>query len=832
MRYQEAANFCFDLRRFRMRPGTSSTAALLDAIQSPQDSLACVQIAGSNGKGSTVRLLESVLREAGLEVGRYTSPHLEDVRERIAVNGRKITETAVIEFVETVKPYITDRAATGDPPTFFEVLTAMALWEFERQNVDVAILEVGIGGKHDATSVVDPIASSVTNVTLEHTHLLGDTIGEIAADKAHVAPQNRPLVTGATGEALEAIEDQANDVLTVGTAAESEPSHTAPDVTTTYHGRVNHTEAEIAIEGSDYSLDTRLALLGEHQARNAGIAATIARQVGEELGVDLPSTTIETGLRKATWPGRFEVMDTEPLTILDGAHNPGAIEAVTDTLETFDYEDLVVVFGSMHEKDHVAMARALPDADTIFTTRPIPERSESHEVLAEVIERHTNAAVESRRSVVSAVDQAIETASPDDAVLVTGSLYTVSEGRRRWSQTIREPTIETIPEMKAELERAHVTEGGVWRMRGKGVSRVLSTRVQPQQAQYLKEELLSLGGECAISGLEDHDEELLDVVMMATLAQFKRLTTKLEGQTYGLDVFADELRATLGFGGQRRDAELPPGSGEAPWSERSAVMGILNVTPDSFHDGGRYETTDAALERADELISQGADIVDVGGESTRPGAEPVCVETEIERVVPVIEALAERDLLISIDTRKAAVADAAMAAGADIINDVSGLSDPEMRFVAADHDAILVVMHSIDAPVDPETETDYDDVVSDIIDTLSERVLLAEQAGLNRSQIVVDPGIGFGTSPRESFELLGRIDEFHALGCPVLVGHSHKSMFDAVGCGPDERTHATVGASALAAERGADIVRVHDVAESVAAIRTVEAGVDPSRLDT
>ncbi len=186
--------------------------------------------------------------------------------------------------------------------------------------------------------------------------------------------------------------------------------------------------------------------------------------------------------------------------------------------------------------------------------------------------------------------------------------------------------------------------------------------------------------------------------------------------------------------------------------------------------------------------------------------------------------------MVSVDTRRASVAEAALEAGADLVNDVSGLGDPAMRFVAADHDVPLVVMHSLDTPVDPDREPEYDDVVEDVVAALNERVLLAERAGLDRSQIVVDPGLGFGKSAAENFELLDRAGELRALGCPVMIGHSHKSMFEAIGYGPEEREHATVAASALAAARGADILRVHDVPENVAAVRAVEAAGRPERL--
>jgi len=228
------------------------------------------------------------------------------------------------------------------------------------------------------------------------------------------------------------------------------------------------------------------------------------------------------------------------------------------------------------------------------------------------------------------------------------------------------------------------------------------------------------------------------------------------------------------------------------------------------------------------MVEAGADVVDIGGESTRPGADPVPVEEEVDRVVPVLERLSDLDAMISIDTRKAEVAAAALDAGADILNDVSGLEDPEMRLLAAERDVPVVVMHSNETPVDPDSDIDYDDVVTDVLDELTERVLLAEKAGLDREQIIVDPGLGFGKSSAESFELLGRIEEFRAFGCPVLVGHSHKSMFELVGRGSDERLEPTVAATALAAERGADIVRVHDVAANVAAVRTVERAANPN----
>ncbi|EMA50093.1 MULTISPECIES: dihydropteroate synthase [Halococcus] len=822
MEFHDAANFLFGLRRYPPKPRLSATRDLLAALDDPQDGIAFVQIAGSNGKGSTARMTESILREAGLDVGLYTSPHLDSVRERVTVNGRSITEAALAEYVEAVRPYIVDRATDGDSPTFFETITGLAFWEFARQDVDCAVLEVGIGGQYDATSVVDPVASAVTSVTLEHTDVLGDTVEEIGRDLAHVAPSDGPLVTAATGDARSGIDTVADEVVTVGSGTE--------DIAVSYDGRVG-IEGRIELVGDDWTVETRLPLVGAHQADNAGVAVPLARHVADELGVGVEPDDLAHGLRRAHWPGRFEVMGREPLIALDGAHNPGACERLASVLDEFEYDDLHVVFGALADKDHRGMVEALPTPDRAVTCQPDIDRAEDEGVLATSFERE-GVAVESRNAVTDAVAEAVAAADPNDCVVVCGSLYTVREARTRWSRLDVPKRVDDLDDARRVLSGAHVTDPGVYRMRGKTVHRTLKTRVRPRQAQYLKEELLSLGGECAVSGLNDQNEERLDVVLAGTLAQFKRLVAKLDAQPYGLGPLAADIARALDIdtasSGPDGDTALET---SRPWDDGTAVMGILNVTPDSFHDGGEFDETDAAVKQAEEMVAAGADVIDIGGESTRPGAEPVSVADERDRVVPVIERIADVDALLSIDTRKAEVARAALSAGADIVNDVSGLDDPEMRFVAAEFDCPIVVMHSIDAPVDPDAEPEYDDVVEDAIRELEPLVRRCVQAGLDREQIIVDPGLGFAKTEREDFSLLGRLGEFRALDCPVLVGHSHKSMFGLVDSEAGERLPATVAASALAAERGADIVRVHDVAETVAAVSVSAATTAPQTFD-
>ncbi|WP_435067064.1 dihydropteroate synthase [Haloplanus sp. C73] len=800
MNYHAAADFLSDLRRFAIEPGTESTRALLAHLGDPHEDIDFVQIAGSNGKGSTARMTESILREAGYRTGLYTSPHFDDLRERVRVDGRKISESAVTDFVEQARPFLVDRAVEGDPLTSFETLTAMGLWYFGESDVDVAVLEVGLGGRLDATSVVDPIAAAVTAVSLEHTDILGDTLDDIAAEKVTVAPADTPLVTGATGDALTAVRRHAPDALSVGTAA------TAPDVAVDYGGLRNHTEAAVAIDGGDWGVETRVPVPGSYQARNAGVAATLARQVG---GDRVTEPVLARGLRSAHWPGRFEVVECDPLVVLDGAHNPGACEAVAATLDEYDYDDLHLVFGAMHDKDHRSMVAELPAAASVWTCAPVHERAADPEVLAGAFAAGSDAdRVSTAPSVATALDNARSAAAPDDCVLVVGSLFAVAEARRTWSRLAVGRHVDGTEDVRAVLDRANADADTVDETAAEGTHRVVSLRLDRREARDL-DRAAGRVGVTAVTADYRSGRELRDAVVMGSRAAHRALLAELDDERV-----AETLRARLN--------DTTPAR-EYPWTETPSVMGILNVTPDSFHDGGDFFDPEAAIARAEAMVDAGAEIIDVGGESTRPGADVVPTEEEIQRVRPVIEALADLDVLVSVDTRKAAVARAALEAGADILNDVTGLADPEMRFVAAEFDVPVVVMHSIDAPVVPGKDVTYDDVVSDVIHELGERVALAERAGLDREQIIVDPGLGFGKNAVENFELLDRLDEFEALGCPILFGHSHKSMFAHVGQGAGERLSATIAGTALAVDRGADIVRVHDVPENVAAVRTAVA---------
>jgi dihydropteroate synthase len=255
-------------------------------------------------------------------------------------------------------------------------------------------------------------------------------------------------------------------------------------------------------------------------------------------------------------------------------------------------------------------------------------------------------------------------------------------------------------------------------------------------------------------------------------------------------------------------------------------MGVLNVTPDSFSDGGRYPTLAAAIDHGVEMAAQGAGIIDVGGESTRPGADPVSEGDELDRVVPVVDGLVERGIAVSIDTAKPVVARAALEAGAVVVNDVTGLSDPRMAPLAAESSAGVVIMHMQGQPRTMQDDPRYDDVIGEVRDFLVDRAQLAEAAGVSRDRIAIDPGIGFGKSFEHNLTLLRNLTVLVDTGYPVVLGASRKAFLGRIlgGSVPaPERDPATGATVALAIEQGVAIVRVHNVAMTTQIARTVEA---------
>jgi dihydropteroate synthase len=253
------------------------------------------------------------------------------------------------------------------------------------------------------------------------------------------------------------------------------------------------------------------------------------------------------------------------------------------------------------------------------------------------------------------------------------------------------------------------------------------------------------------------------------------------------------------------------------FSSRTHIMGILNVTPDSFSDGGKFFKLDDAVKQGIKMAEEGADIIDVGGESTRPGSNPLTVEEELSRVIPVIEALSkEVDIPISIDTYKARVAKEALDAGAQMMNDISALRvDPEMKKVAAEYDVPIVLMHIKGTPKNMQENPYYEDVIGEITEYLQDSIKIATDAGVDAGKIIIDPGIGFGKRLEDNLNILKNLKKFSILGCPILIGCSRKSFIGKIlDLSVEERLVGSLAALAVAVMNGANIVRVHDVKES------------------
>jgi len=399
--------------------------------------------------------------------------------------------------------------------------------------------------------------------------------------------------------------------------------------------------------------------------------------------------------------------------------------------------------------------------------------------------------------------------------------------------------------VRAELARIEPIPEQIEKAAGKGEFRVLRLDGLPYRAAIiLKQELLAIDADAIISPqvyLGQRDG-VTGALVLGTRRQHAELLRRLGAFPLpDIQTLVAEIAAALEAYDPAERGELALRGRRLRWGERTYVMGILNVTPDSFSGDGLAREGDPierAMEQARGFASCGVDILDVGGESTRPGAEQVDAQRERERVVPVIRALrAELELPISVDTYKAEVAQAALEAGADLINDVWGLRTPDggwnepLAKLAAEHQTPLVIMHNRRAQASTGNAgshykaVSYDDLLGDILRELRESIAFALAHGVGHSNIVIDPGIGFGKTPDQNIELLRRLSEFRSLGYPVLLGTSRKSFIGIAlgGAPPEERLEGTAATVALGISSGADIVRVHDVAAMVKVARMTDA---------
>ncbi len=379
-----------------------------------------------------------------------------------------------------------------------------------------------------------------------------------------------------------------------------------------------------------------------------------------------------------------------------------------------------------------------------------------------------------------------------------------------------------------ELARVGCADIGVRLLTPKSLARLLRLEAVPTPAAViLKQEMLAVGGDAALHyGAGESQLSETDVVLLGTEHQLEEVAVRLQGYFYGLPATGEAIRAALCY-----YTTPPPALHCAPYTlpfgRKTYVMGILNLTPDSFSGDGLHGDVDGALRRAEQMLADGADILDVGGESTRPGSEDVGVEEEMQRVVPAVRALAARfSVPISVDTTKSAVARAALDAGAVIINDISGLRfDTEMARVVSEAGAAVVVMHMQGTPRTMQHHPHYTDLLSEVCRFLQESTLLALAAGIPRERVILDPGFGFGKTVAHNMELLRRLRELTSYGQPILLATSRKSSIGQIlgGVPPSERLEGTAATVAIGIANGADIIRVHDVHEMARVAKMTDA---------
>jgi dihydropteroate synthase len=343
-------------------------------------------------------------------------------------------------------------------------------------------------------------------------------------------------------------------------------------------------------------------------------------------------------------------------------------------------------------------------------------------------------------------------------------------------------------------------------------------------ANIIKQEMLSVGGDAAVArGSVACSIKKTDILIIGTVKQIMALAKKIEKQPFGLDIIAQDLRQLIENYG-RKEYILKTAQREIHLGQKTLIMGILNVTPDSFSDGGLYYSQQKAIDHGLQMIAEGVDIIDVGGESTRPDAAAVSTREELKRVIPVICALSlQKNIPLSIDTTKAQVAGEAVAAGAEIVNDVSALQgDRRMAKTVRENGAALIIMHMRGKPQNMQKgNLTYNDLMNEIVVHLQKSITRAVAAGIGKDGLVIDPGIGFGKTPEDNYRIINNLAELKALGLPIMVGTSRKSFIGRItGGDPPERIEGTATTVTAAILNGCHIVRVHDVAfmKKVAAV--------------
>lgn len=426
MNYNEALDYIHNTNKFGVVLGLENITKLLDLMGNPQKDLKFIHVAGTNGKGSTSSYIATILKEADYEVGFFTSPFLEVFNERIRINNENIPNDDLAEVTEFTKVAVDKMLKEGfNHPTEFEVVTAIALEYYKRKQVDFVILEVGMGGRYDSTNVIEKsLISVLVPIAMDHIDVLGDTLEKIAYEKAGIIKENGLVVSyPQEPEAKKVVEEVAKE--------KNAKLVTVPTENLNIK-EMNELGSKFDFKFKDYDFkDLQIRLIGKHQAFNASTAITTLLTLKEEGEINLTEEQIRTGLEKARWMGRLELLKTNPRFIIDGAHNMQGIEALKKTIdEVFEYDKLILGLGILADKDVENMiAEMAPVGDEIIVTTPNIFRAMKAEELGERIGKYNkNYTVEP--DIEKAIDLAIEKAGENDIILFSGSLYLIGDVRR------------------------------------------------------------------------------------------------------------------------------------------------------------------------------------------------------------------------------------------------------------------------------------------------------------------------------------------------------------------------------------------------------------------
>ncbi|WP_458407268.1 bifunctional folylpolyglutamate synthase/dihydrofolate synthase [Anaerotignum sp.] len=424
MNYNECIHYLEEEVGFGSVPGLERIQALCDKLGNPEQGLSVIHVAGTNGKGSAVAMLSSILQAAGYRVGTYTSPHLDRYNERFLINGKEISDEDFAEEITLMKNICTELAAEGKAvPTLFEIVTGAAFHYFSKQKVDILILEVGLGGKYDATNIIpSPLFSLIMSISIDHTDFLGDSIEKIAAEKAGIIKKNCPVVLYSQTEMVYNImwtkAQELNAPLYCPRNAEIHIS------SQTLEGTVFSVKTDLL-----NMKDLELPLLGSYQIGNC-ITVLEACAVLRERGLSLSDESIRTGLKHARWAGRMEICGKQPLVLLDGAHNADGIMQLAKSIETyFEKKKVTLILGVLGDKEYDKMAELiLPHANTVILTEPHSERKLDVFSLARSISDHKGM-IYTEREIENAFEKALSITDADDIILCCGSLYMIGAMR-------------------------------------------------------------------------------------------------------------------------------------------------------------------------------------------------------------------------------------------------------------------------------------------------------------------------------------------------------------------------------------------------------------------